>query len=167
MDGSIEQLITITSAIITLLLLIFAVDWQYFRDWVVLFFFKVCINLLWGSLVVKLNLLVYPVRLLPTYYDTSILFECWVFPVLCILYNQATREKGIWPIIYYALLFSAGMTAIEYPLELYTNLITYINWTWFTTFYTLTSAMLLSRFFIAFFRWGCDYFSNTQFKNSM
>lgn len=74
-------------------------------------------------------------------------------------YNQVTREKELWPILYYALLFSAGITAIEYPLELYTNLIKYINWNWITTFSTLTIAFLASRTFIAFFRLGCNYFS--------
>ena len=159
MNMSTEQIIMILSAVITLLLLIFAIDWRYFRDWVVLFLFKSNLDFIWGSPVVSLNLLEYPIRLLPKYYETNILFECWVFPVLCILYNQVTREKGLWPILYYALLFSAGITAIEYPLELYTNLIKYINWNLITTFYTLTIAFLASRTFIAFFRWGCNYFS--------
>lgn len=156
---SIEQIITITSAVITLLLLIFAVDWSYFRDWVVVFLFKACLDFAWGSPVVNLNLLEYPIRLLPIYYNTSILFELWVFPTLCVLYNQVTRERGLWPIIYYALLFSAVVTGIEYPLELYTDLIRYIDWSWFTTFCTLAITFLLSRAFIAFFRWGCNYFS--------
>ena len=159
MSMNTEQIIMILSAVITLLLLIFAVDWRYFRDWVVVFLFKSNLDFIWGSPIVSLDLLEYPIRLLPKYYETNILFECWVFPVLCILYNQVTREKGLWPILYYALLFSAGITAIEYPLELYTNLIKYISWNWFTTFYTLTITFLTSRTFIAFFRWGCNYFS--------
>lgn len=159
MSSNVEEIITITSAVITLLLLIFAVNWRYFRDWVVVYLFKTCLDFFWGSPVVKLKLLDYPNRLLPQYYDTSILFECWVFPVLCILYNQITREKGLWPIIYYALLFSTGITGLEYVIELYTDLITYIDWSWYTTFYTLTITFLLSRTFIAFFRWGCNYFN--------
>lgn len=152
---STEEIITATAAVTALLLLIFAVDWHYFRDWVVVFLFKTTLDFLWGSPVVKMRLLEYPDRLLPMYFDTSILFECWVFPILCVLYNQITKDKGLWPIIYYALLFSAGMTAIEYPLERYTNLIKYIDWNWYTTFCTLTITYLTSRTFIAFFRWGC------------
>jgi hypothetical protein len=154
----VEQSIIITSIVIALLLLIFAVDWRYFRDWVVVFLFMCVLDFVWGSLVVELDLIEYPVRLLPNWYDTSILFELWVFPILCILYNQVTRERGLWPIIYFAVLFSAGMTAIEYPIELYTNLIRYIDWSWFTSFYTLSMTFLMSRAFIAFFRWGCDHF---------
>lgn len=153
-----EQIITILSIVIALLLLIFAVDWRYFRDWIVIFLFKSVLDCVWGEPVVKLKLLEYPVRLLHKYYETSILFELWVFPILCILYNQVTRERGLWPSLYYAVLFSAGMTAIEYPIELYTNLIRYKHWSWFTTFFTLLITFLMSRVFIAFFRWGCDYF---------
>jgi hypothetical protein len=155
---SLEQIITIVAAVVTLFLFIFIVDWRYFRDWTVVFLFKCLLDFIWGSPVVNLKLLDYPVRLFPEYYNTSILFEIWVFPVLCILYNQVTRKQGLWPIIYYALLFSAGITAIEYPIERHTELIAYLQWSWFTTFYTLTITFLLSRAFIAFYRWGCDYF---------
>ncbi|WP_093797808.1 CBO0543 family protein [Sporomusa acidovorans] len=156
-----EQLLMLTAAIITLLLLIFAVDWRYFRDWVVVFFFKCTLDFIWGSAVENLKLLEYPVRLLPKYFETSLLFEVWVFPVLCILYNQTTRTQGLGNIIWNALLFSAFITAIEYPLELYTDLIKYKSWSWFTTYYTLTLTFLASRAFIAFYRWGCTYFSST------
>jgi len=158
MNLSAELIITLISALVALFLLIFAVDWRYFRDWIVVFLYKCLLDSVWGSAVVNIKLLEYPFRLFPRYYDTSILFDWWVFPVLCVLYNQVTRARGLWPIFYYALLFSAGMTAIEYPLEKYTQLIKYINWSWFTTFYTLTITFLSSRAFIAFYRWGCSYF---------
>lgn len=160
MTIDLEQLIMITAAIITLLLLLFAVDWRYFRDWVVVFLFKCTLDFIWGSAVENLKLLEYPVRLLPKYFETSLLFEVWVFPVLCILYNQTTRTQGLGKIVWNALLFSALITAIEYPLELYTNLIKYKAWSWFTTYYTLTLTLLASRAFIAFYRWGCTYFSS-------
>ncbi len=156
---AIETIITLLAAIITLLLLIFVVDWRYFRDWVVIFLFKCVVDFIWGSPVVNLKLLDYPIRMLPHYYNTSILFELWVFPTLCILYNQVTREKGIRAILCYAALFSAGVTAIEYPIELYTDLIEYLHWSWFTSFYTIAITFLMSRCFIAFYRWGCEYFS--------
>lgn len=153
-----EQTVMLAAILITIVLLVFVVDWRYFRDWIAVFLFKVMIDFLWGSPVVKLELIEYPVRLLPHFYDTSILFEVWVFPILCVLYNQTTRSKGLGPIIGYAALYSTAITALEYVLERYTNLITYISWTWFTSFYTLMITFLLSRSFIAFFRWGCSYF---------
>ncbi len=125
---NLDQIIMVIAAAITFLLLIFVVDWRYIRDWVAIFFFKCTVDFIWGGAVENLKLLQYPVRLLPEYFDTSLLFEIWVFPVLCILYNQVTRTRGIIAIIGYALLFSAGITAIEYPLERYTNLIKYLHW---------------------------------------
>ena len=157
---SLEGIISILAAILTLLILIFLVDWRYFRDWIVILLFKGIIDFTWGSPVVNLKLIDYPVRLFPHYYNTCILFELWVFPILCVWYNQVTKDKSFLPIIGYALLFSAGMTMIEYPIEVYTELITYIEWSWFTTFYTLTITFLMSRAFIAFYRWGCDYFGH-------
>ena len=153
---SVEMFISLVAAVITLLLLIFAVDWRYVRDWVVVFLFKSLLDFVVSSPTVEHHLLEYPIRLLPNCYDTSLLFELWVFPVLCILYNQITRDKGIGAILGYALLFSAGITVIEYYLELHTNLIRYIQWSWQTTFISLTITFLISRGFIAFYRRACD-----------
>jgi hypothetical protein len=153
-----EMIISISAFIIALLILILVVDWRYFRDWIVVFLFKCNLDFIWGSPVVNLKMLEYPVRFFSVYYETSILFELWVFPILCILYNQVTRNRGIGPILYYAVIFSAGITAIEYPIERYTDLIRYLDWSWFTTFYTLIITFLLSRMFIAIFRFGCDYY---------
>lgn len=153
-----EQIIMAASAAATALLLVFAVDWRHFRDWVAVYFFKTTLDFVWGSIVVERNLLDYPVRLLPQYFDTCLLFEIWVFPVLCILYNQVTRTRGPAAAVGFALLFSAGIAALEYPLEKYTLLIRYISWTPFTSFYTLAITFLLSRVFMAFYRWGCTYF---------
>ncbi|HMM19206.1 MAG TPA: CBO0543 family protein [Selenomonadales bacterium] len=162
MSFTVDQWIMLSSAVVALILLIFAVDWSHFRDWVVILLFKSLLDFIWGSPVVELKLIEYPVRLLPHYYDTAILFELWVFPVLCVLYNQVTRKRGLGAILLFAILFSAGITAIEYILERYTALIHYLDWTWFTSFYTLTITFLLSRAFIAFFRWGCDHFGGKQ-----
>ena len=159
---NVELIISVVAALLALLALIFIIDWRYFRDWVVVYLYKCVIDSLWGNAVAHTKALEYPFRQLPQYYDSSLLFEYWIFPVLCILYNQITRERGIWPILYYAVLFSAGITAIEHPLELYTNLIKYHNWSWFTTFYTLIITFLAARAFIAFYRWGCDHFTPTE-----
>lgn len=153
-----ELTISILSAVITLFLLIFTVDWQYFRDWIVAFLFIGLLSVFWGNLVVEMNLIKYPFRILPQYFETSLLFDLWIFPTFCILYNQTTRKAGLWQIFYLALLFSGILTAIEYPLEKYTELIDYLDWSWFTSFSTLTVTFLSSRLFISFYRWGCSYF---------
>ncbi len=155
---TLDYMIMIVATVMSIVILICVIDWRYFRDWVVVYLFKCVVDFAWGSPVVSLKLIRYPVRLLPHYYETCIFFELWIFPILCIWYNQVTRKRSLGGILLYALLFSAAITAIEYPLERYTRLITYIEWSWFTTFYTLTITFLMSRTFIAFFRWGCRYF---------
>ncbi|AEG58526.1 CBO0543 family protein [Desulforamulus ruminis] len=158
MNVSLENIIMLVSALVTLLLLLFAVNWRYFRDVVVVFLFKAVFDLTVGSMVEKANCIDYPVRLWPQYFDTPVLFEVWTFPVLCVLYNQITRERGFGPILYYAVLFSAGIAAIEYPIMIYTELIKYNHWTWFLNFWALFATFLASRAFMAFFRWGCNHF---------
>jgi len=160
MDFGREGIISIIAGVSGGLILIFAVDWRYFQDWIVIFLFAGLLDFTFGSPIVTFNLIQYPIRLLPDYYQTSILFELWILPILCILYNQVIRERSFWPIVSYAILFSAGITVIEYFVELHTDLIQYIKWSWRTSFYTLTITFLISRFFIVFYRWGCGYFSH-------
>ncbi|MDD3653914.1 MAG: hypothetical protein PHO01_06995 [Desulfotomaculaceae bacterium] len=155
---SIEVIISLTAALAGLLLLIFAVNWTYFRDWIAIFLYKCVLDSLLGTYVVIANHIEYPYRQLPHIFKMSLLFEYWIFPILCILFNQITRERGIWSIILYAAAFSAGITLVEYPLERYTQLIRYIDWSSSTTFFALFMTFLSSRAFIAFYRWGCNYF---------
>ncbi len=162
MNTNVELVITVITALAALILLVFAVDWRYFRDWVVVFLYKCVLDSILGTIVVTVNYIEYPYRQLPQFFKMSLLFEFWIFPILCVLYNQVTREKGLLPIFYYAIMFSAGIVVIEYPLELHTQVIKYLNWSWFTSFYALTLTFLSSRAFIAFYRWGCVYFGSQK-----
>lgn len=78
MSISVEMFISLAAAVITLLLLIFAVDWRYFRDWVVVYLFKSLLDFVVSSPTVELQLLEYPDRLLPNCYDTCCL-NCGCF----------------------------------------------------------------------------------------
>lgn len=155
---SAELFISTAAAIIALLILLFAVDWRHFRDWTVVFLYKCLVDSLWGTAVINAGFLEYPFRQLPQFYRMSLLFDFWVFPVLCVWYNHVTRESGLRTIFFYAVLFSAGITALELPMELYTYLLEYKKWCFITSFYTLVITFLSSRAFIAFYRWGCAYF---------
>lgn len=155
-----EQIIMLAAAVGSLLLLIFAVDWRYFGDWVSVFLFKSTIGLILGSMAVESGRLAYPVRYLPQFFHTSILFEILVFPTLCVLYNQAVRTRGAGGAVFYAILFGAFIAFMEYPLELYTGLIKYLHWAWYASFLSMTVLFLASRLFLAFYRWGCGYFGH-------
>ena len=89
-----ENLIMLAAAALALLLFLLAVDWRHFRDWIAVFLFTCTLALLVGSPVCEMGLVEYPVRLFPEHYDTPVIFEAWVFPVLSVLYNQAVRERG-------------------------------------------------------------------------
>lgn len=155
-----EQIIMLGSVVMSLGLLLFAVDWRYFRDWIVVYLLKMSIDLMLASTAVEAGLIAYPVRYFPQYFNTSILFETLVFPTLCVLYNQVVRARGAGAAIFYALLFSAGITFIEYPLELYTGLVKYISWSWYFSLLSIAILLLVSRVFLAFYRWGCGYFGS-------
>lgn len=158
-----EQVIMLGSVAVSLGLLLFAVDWRYFRDWIVVYLFKMSIDLVLASVAVESGLMSYPVRYFSRYFDTSILFEVLVFPTLCVLYNQVARARGAGAAVFYGLLFGVGITFLEYPIELYTDLIEYTGWTWYFTLFSITILFLLSRVFIAFYRWGCGYFGRRLF----
>lgn len=158
-----EKIIMHGSAVITLLLLLFAVDWRYFRDWVAVFLFVSAKDLALASMIVESGHIAYPVRYLPNFFDTSLLYEVWVLPTLCVLYNQLVRAGGPVAAIFYALVFSAAITFAEYPLELYTGLLKYTNWHWYWSFFSISGILLASRIFLAFYRWGCDYFGRRLF----
>lgn len=162
MNPGVDMLICLTAAIITLLIAIFAIDWRNFREWVVVFLFQGELDLTLGSLVVESNLLEYPVRIWSKLYDTSVLFEFWVLPVLCILYNQIVDNRIFRIKLYYAVLFSAGITVVEYLLEANTDLINYIIWSWPMTFISVTLAFLVSHAFLIFYRRGCKYFEQKR-----
>lgn len=156
-----EYVIMMSAAGITLGLFVFAVDWRGFRDWIAVFLFQGLVGLLWGGAVVQLKMIEYPVRLWARYFDSSIFFELWIFPVLGILYNQAARG-GYGAALGYALLFAAGITAVEYPLERYTDLIKYNTWSPGVSFFTIVLFLLLSRAFLAVYRWGCSRFGGKR-----
>ncbi|NPV93162.1 MAG: hypothetical protein HPY50_20570 [Firmicutes bacterium] len=160
--NTVNIVIVAVTILISLLILAFIVDWRYFNEWVVVYLFKSMLDLLLDNIAVSHHLLGYPQRLLPQYFQSNLLFDFFVFPVVCIWYNQVTREKKLAGIILYAFLFSAVMTAVEFPIERWTELLDYVRWTSFTTFYTLFVAFLVSRGFMAFYRWGSRRFGNIR-----
>ncbi len=85
----------------------------------------------------------YPVKFLPDFFDTSILFEYLLFPVTCIFYYQTTYHSKLCSIMIQTFLYSAILTVLEVVFEKYTDLIEYHSWTWF---YSLISMFLLMLF---------------------
>lgn len=119
------------------------------KDWLLVYMGKAFVSSFVGFLIVERGLLEFPVRFLPQYFESSILFDYLAFPVLCVAYNQTSRRLKLNGIILQAVLYSGGITVVEFGLERYTAVIEYHGWTWYYTFATLTLTMLSVRAMIA------------------
>lgn len=161
MGWGINEITMLTMVLATLTIVVFFIDWRFFHEWVVVYLFKSNLDLMMDNIAVTKNLLVYPIRLIPQYFQVNLLFDVFFFPVLCILYNQITRESKPMRSFLYAVLFAVVMTIVETPIEMYTDLLEYLRWNYITTFVTLTGAFLFSRVFMGFFRWGVRYFGRS------
>lgn len=122
------------------------------KDWILIYFFKGFLSSFIDNYVVRTGRVRYPVRLLHQWYDTSVLFNYLLFPLVCVFFNQATvRDKPSF-IFLKALFFSVPMTLIEWLLEKKSNLIKWEKWSAFHTFVSETMTFLGSRGFIALIR---------------
>jgi hypothetical protein len=84
----------------------------------------------------------------------SFTFEFFIYPSICVIFNLHYPEnKGILRQLSHFVLFCSGITAVEVLCERYTDIIHYVNWTWYTTWITLFITFYLSRkYYTWFFR---------------
>ncbi|MTI81947.1 MAG: hypothetical protein FH758_13940 [Firmicutes bacterium] len=148
----IEWIITWAAVIISLVALLFSLSKPPIKDWIIVYFLKAFISLNIAVFLVAQERFIFPVRFLPEVYQTSILFDLLVFPILCVLYNQTSYKSNLRSIIIQSVLYSGIMTAIEVWLERYTKLIEYINWSWLHTFAYLIITFLAVRAIMAIIR---------------
>ncbi|WP_436239600.1 CBO0543 family protein [Paenibacillus sp. LjRoot153] len=107
---------------------------------------------LFGTLVVKGRFIEYPVGFLSVVYKASFTFEYFVFPAISAIFNVHFPREKSWLIkTMYTLSFPSIMTLCEVLLEKYTDLIKYINWSWYLSFITLTITLLLSYWYYLWF----------------
>jgi len=113
------------------------------KEAILVFFMKAYFSTFIGVIVVEEKLLTYPVSFLSGYFDTSILFEYLLYPIVCTFYYRTSHDSTFFGIVMQAVLYSTAITIIEVILEKYTDLIDYHTWTWY---YTFVSIFLLSLF---------------------
>jgi hypothetical protein len=123
--------------VIGILLLPFAFKREKVKDWLLVFFLKGYISSFVAQLVVRNKNISYPIRLLPSFLNISVVFDYLLFPLLCVFYNRTSLfSKPIYVFIQ-SLLYSMPMTILEVILEKYTDLIKYKNnwnWNWIITY---------------------------------
>ena len=136
-----------------LLLIPFAFKREKLKDWLLIFFLKGYISSFLDQIIVKKKQISYPVRFMSKYFDSSLLFDYLLFPLLCVFYNRTSEKSNLHSIFLQSFIYSTPMTVLEVILEKKTNLIRYNkNWNWLITYSTLVVTFLFVRGFIAIIR---------------
>ena len=136
-----------------LLLIPFAFKREKLKDWLLIFFLKGYIANFLDQIIVKKKQISYPVRFMSKYFDSSLLFDYFLFPILCVFYNRTSEKSNIRSIFLQSLIYTTPMTVLEVILEKNTNLIRYNkNWNWLITYSTLVVTFLFVRGFIVIIR---------------
>ena len=154
-----EVLILLFSWIIVSLMLLIFTPKNKIREAFLIFFFKQLITWFIGLVVVQYGLIEYPVRSFPNATKTSFDFEYFFYPATCVIFNlHFPEQKSNIRKFMHFFYFCSVMTVIEAIVEKYSNVITYIHWTWYITWITLYITFFLSR---KFYLW---YFSIKAIK---
>ncbi|WP_078544541.1 CBO0543 family protein [Litchfieldia alkalitelluris] len=98
-----------------------------------------------GVIVVEEKMLKYPITLFGQYFDSSMLFEYLLFPIVNIFFHQTTIKSKMDRLIIQTAMYSGVLTSIEVLFEKYTDLIEYMTWTWFHSFVGMFLFLLIIR----------------------
>ncbi|MET3697598.1 hypothetical protein SAMN05877753_106196 [Bacillus oleivorans] len=144
-DRSILHLITISGLVGSYL----AFRKGSIKDWFLVYLFKGIISSLIDTPIAKNKLVQYPTRYFSRSYDTNIIFDYIVFPMVCVVYSRITNKmKGLSAILSVFFL-SIPMTLVEEWLQRKTKLINYSRqWNWLNTLIYLTLTFWSSRVFV-------------------
>lgn len=124
------------------------------KDWFLVYLFKALISAITDTSVANKKLVQYPVRYFKKTFKINIVFDYVIFPLVCVLYSQATRGMSTTKGILSVFSLSIPMTIAEEMLDRYTNLIKYSRqWSWKKTLIYLTLTFWASRFFIGAVRY--------------
>jgi hypothetical protein len=130
----IEDIIYIVEFILIIFLLIKFIPRDKVREAHVAFLFKLVITWSVGLLVAEYRLIEYPVRVFPYATKASFLFEFFLYPSICALFVvNYPNKKGTFGKFMYNVYYCTALTIAEVFQEKYTDILTYINWTWYIT----------------------------------
>lgn len=132
--------------IITIIMLILFIPKDNLREAQLVFLFMQLITWFIGLVVVEFRLIEYPVEFFKYATKTSFSFEYFIFPAICAVFNMNyPNNQSIFKQIMHYFNFCSIMTIIEVLCERYTNIIKYVDWTWYWTWITLCITFYLSR----------------------
>ncbi|ALX47258.1 CBO0543 family protein [Lentibacillus amyloliquefaciens] len=127
-----------------LVLLTIALKKHPLKDWLICFFASAYFATVLGDLVVKAELLSYPVQLAPQF-QSSVLYEYLLLPLICIVYYQTTYQTSFFYWCWQAFVYSSVVTFVEVLLETHTALIYFDSWHWYYSLISLTLFLLFIR----------------------
>ncbi|ASN03730.1 CBO0543 family protein [Virgibacillus necropolis] len=116
-----------------------------FKEWLFVYLLTSYFSIAIGSIIVEENMLTYPIKLLNKHFDSSLLFEYLLFPVVCLFFYQTTYRSTTFNTLLQGGLYTTSLTIIEVTLEKYTDLIKYNTWTWLHTLLSVFVLMLFIR----------------------
>jgi hypothetical protein len=132
-----DRIILWALLIIGMVLLIFSLRRPLIKDSILVFLMKAYFSTFFGVIIAEANLVEYPVRFLGQYFETSIIFEYFLYPIMCVYFYQTSYRSSFLGIIVQCALYTSVLTIIEVFCEKYTNLIKYHRWTWMYSFLTI------------------------------
>lgn len=118
---------------------------QPVKDWVIVFFFTGFLASLLDGLAVKTKRIMYPIRLFPTLFNKSVVFDYLLFPIICTFYIQSTHRSTLLGTLGKVFIFSVPVTILEWMLERKTYLVDWIRWSGMHTFASITLYLLSAR----------------------
>lgn len=127
---------------------LFFIPKDFYRKASISFLFMIFVSWFLGILVVEYKLIEYPQRFLASVNETSFTFEFFVFPVVGVFYNlyYPARQHFLKQVLYTSA-FTTALVIPELIIEKYTDLIKYINWTWYISWISVFATLALLRFF--------------------
>lgn len=123
------------------------------KEWLMVFLLNAVTNGLLDKVIVSINKLKYPTRLLPKIFKTNILFDYLLYPTLTIVYNQATANDKPFKAFLKLFYLTLPVIFIELWAERKTGLIKFQKgWKWYHSFIGLTLKSLTTRLWIQWIR---------------
>lgn len=123
------------------------------KDWVIAYLFNGITNGIIDNVLASYKILEYPVRHFPKLFNTSLLFDFFVYPTFTVFFNQWT-DKDMPKVILYKLLFLLlPLTLCEWLIVKKTNLLKWHKgWKWYYSLVFMTFKSLTTRALVGFVR---------------
>ncbi|MDI4644744.1 CBO0543 family protein [Cohnella hashimotonis] len=104
-----------------------------------------------GLVVVELHWISYPQRIFTEATRANVTFEFCALPAIGAIFNvRYPAEKPFWHRTVYALAFPTVLAAVEWPIEIYTDLVRYEHWNLAATW---ISELAVLQACYRFYRW--------------